>query len=104
MDHTHRCQLACKKKKKINQVKSPSPESRVPETSSDSPIGSNRESGRDNFSSELRLLFLVALYVTTSVLGRDHFSFSTALTLGRDFLFLVATWIFDCSVLLQVAT
>ena len=33
--------------KKKNQVKSPSPESRVPETGSDSPIGSDRESGRD---------------------------------------------------------
>ena len=44
MGHTHRCQLALKKK---NQVKSPSPESRVPETGSDPPIGSDRESGRD---------------------------------------------------------
>ena len=34
-------------KKKKNQVKSPSPESRVPETGSDPPIGSGRESGRD---------------------------------------------------------
>ena len=34
--------------KKKNQVKSPSPESRVPETGSDSPIGSDRESGRDS--------------------------------------------------------
>ena len=33
-------------KKKI-QVKSPNPESRVPETGSDPPIGSNRDSGRD---------------------------------------------------------
>ena len=33
-------------KKKI-QVKSPSPESRVPETGSDPPIGSDRDSGRD---------------------------------------------------------
>ena len=32
---------------KKNQVKSPSPESRVPETGSDLPIGSDRESGRD---------------------------------------------------------
>ena len=35
------------KKKKKNQVKSPSPESRVPETGSDPPIGSGRDSGRD---------------------------------------------------------
>ena len=33
--------------KKKNQVKSPSPESRVPELGSDSPIGSDRDSGRD---------------------------------------------------------
>ena len=46
MGHTHRCQLAFKKKKK-NQVMSPSPESRVPETGSDPPIGSGRDSGRD---------------------------------------------------------
>ena len=45
MGHTHRSQLAFKKK---NQVKSPSPESRVPETGSDPPIGSGRDSGRDN--------------------------------------------------------
>ena len=35
---------------KKNQVKSPSPESRVPETGSDPPIGSDRESGRDTSS------------------------------------------------------
>ena len=46
MGHTHRYQLCLKKKK--NQVKSPSPESRVPETGSDPPIGSGRDSGRDN--------------------------------------------------------
>ena len=34
--------------KKKNQVKSLSPESRVPETGSDPPIGSDRDSGRDN--------------------------------------------------------
>ena len=45
MGHTHRCQLAFKKKK--NQVKSPSPESRIPETGSDPPIRSDRDSGRD---------------------------------------------------------
>ena len=42
------------KKKKKNQVKSPSPESRVPETSSDPPIGSDRGSGRDKLVSEHR--------------------------------------------------
>ena len=39
-------------KKKKNQVKSPSPESRVPETGSDPPIGSDRESGRDSCSQD----------------------------------------------------
>ena len=34
-------------KKKKNQVKSPSPESRVPKTGSNPPIGSDRDSGRD---------------------------------------------------------
>ena len=34
--------------KKKNQVKSPSHESRVPETGSDPLIGSGRDSGRDN--------------------------------------------------------
>ena len=45
MGHTHRYRLAFKKKK--NQVKSPSPESRVPETGSDPPIRSDRDSGHD---------------------------------------------------------
>ena len=44
MGHTHRHQFCFKKK---NQVKSPSPESRVPETGSDPSIGSGRDSGRD---------------------------------------------------------
>ena len=43
--HTHRYQFCFKKEK--NQVKSPSPESRVPEIGSDPPIGSDRDSGRD---------------------------------------------------------
>ena len=51
MGHTHRCQLAFKKK---NQVKSPSPESRVSETGLDPPIGSDRDSGRDKLVSEHR--------------------------------------------------
>ena len=44
MSHTHRYQFGFKKK---NQVKSPSSESRVPETGSDPPMGSDRESGSD---------------------------------------------------------
>ena len=38
------------KKNKNIQVKSPSPESRFPETDSDPPIGLDRESGRDIFT------------------------------------------------------
>ena len=41
-------------KKKKNQVRSPSPESRVPETGWDPPIGSDRESGHDKLVSEPR--------------------------------------------------
>ena len=41
-------------KKKKYQVKSPSTESRVPETGSNPPIGSDRESGRDKLVSEHR--------------------------------------------------
>ena len=57
MGHTHRCQLAFKKKKK-NQVMSPSLESRVPETGSDPPIGSDRESGRDKYPIQQRVHFI----------------------------------------------
>ena len=39
---------------KKKQVNSRSPESRVPETSSDPPIGSDRDSGRDKLVSEPR--------------------------------------------------
>ena len=51
MGHTHRYQIGLKKK---NQVKSPSPGSRVPEIGSDPPIGSDRESGHDKLVSEPR--------------------------------------------------
>ena len=55
MGHTHRHQLGLKKKKEKNiQVNSPSPESRVPETGWDPPIGSDRDSGRDKLVSEHR--------------------------------------------------
>ena len=56
MGHTHRCQLAFKKKKKKNQVKSPSPESRVSKT------GSDRESGRDKLVSEHRYTITYGLW------------------------------------------
>ena len=52
MGHTHRHQFGFKKKK--IQVKSPSPESRVPETGSDPPFGSGRETGRDKLVSKPR--------------------------------------------------
>ena len=42
-------------KKKKNQVKSPSPESRVLKTGSDPPIGSDRDSGRDKWYQSLGL-------------------------------------------------
>ena len=42
---------------KKNQVKSPSPESRVPELGSDPPIGSDRDSGRDSVSLSTTLPF-----------------------------------------------
>ena len=59
MGHTHRYQLAFKKK---NQEKSPSPESRVPETGSDPPFGSGRDSGRDKISPCLCKGFERSLY------------------------------------------
>ena len=40
---------------KKNQVKSPSPESRVPETGSNPPIWSDRDSGRDKWYQSLGL-------------------------------------------------
>ena len=52
MGHTHRHRFGFKKKK--NQVKSPSIWSRVKETGSDPPIGSDRDSGRDKLVSEPR--------------------------------------------------
>ena len=52
MGHTHRYRLVFFKKK--NQVKCPSPESRVPELGSDPKIGSDWDSGRDKLVSEHR--------------------------------------------------
>ena len=60
MGHTHRFQLAFKKK---NQVKSPSPESRVPETGSDPPIGSDRDSGRDKATLDIGLYATMCINV-----------------------------------------
>ena len=45
-------------KKKKYQVKSPSPEYRVPETGSDPPIGSGRDSGRDKTDPETMYKYL----------------------------------------------
>ena len=72
MGYTHRCQLALKKKK--NQVRSPSPESRVPEIGSDPPIGSGRELGRDKLVSEPRfrrfwISFRLRMYLHSNVLA-----------------------------------
>ena len=60
--------------KKKNQVKSPSPDSRVPETGSDPPIGSDRESGRDKLVSEPRFRRLwislrLRMYLHSNVLA-----------------------------------
>ena len=49
MGHNPQAPVGFKKK---NQVKSPSPESRVPEIGSNPPIGSDRDSGRDKLVSE----------------------------------------------------
>ena len=64
MGHTHRYQFDLKKKK--NQVKSPSLESRVPELGSDPPIGLDRESGRDNSCRDLLLISFNYFDVATS--------------------------------------
>ena len=47
---------------KKNQVKSPSLESRVPETGSDPPIGSDRGSGRDRYF-RIRISSAIPVYV-----------------------------------------
>ena len=52
MGHNPQVPVGFKKKIK-SQVKSPSPESRVPETGSDPPIGSDRDSGRDRSDQRL---------------------------------------------------
>ena len=61
-------------KKKKNQLKSPSPESRVPKTDSDPPIRSDRESGRDTRDSEtawiLELLRQLSLKYGTAFLSQ----------------------------------
>ena len=51
MGHTHRCQLAFKKKKKSGQESQS--QSHVLETGSDPPIGSGRDSGRDKVGGNL---------------------------------------------------
>ena len=62
--------LVLKKKKKKNQVKSPSPESRVPETGSDPPIGSGRDSGRDTHPDPACLFFSILKLVSFKKLNR----------------------------------
>ena len=68
MGHTHRYQFGFKKKKK-SQVKSPSPESRVPETGSDPPIGSGWDSGRDIITSISSSQIIVLLYDSISYIS-----------------------------------
>ena len=60
--------------KKKNQVKSPNPESRIPETGSDPLIGSDRELGCDKLVSEPRFMrFWISLrlrmYLHSNVLA-----------------------------------
>ena len=75
MGHTHRHQFGFEKK---NQVKSPSIWSRVSETGSDPPIGSDRDSGRDMVSQNLEhnphmtLMLLLRLGVDPDVVNEDH--------------------------------
>ena len=60
-----------KKKKKKIQVVSPSPESRVPKTGSDPPIGLDREPGRDKLVSEPRFRrFWISLGLRTYLHGK----------------------------------
>ena len=63
------------KKKKKNQVRSPSPESRVPKTGSDPPIGSDRESGCDNCNESLALKGWFSS-IPTQMLNNIHVPFS----------------------------
>ena len=57
------------KKKKKNQVKSPSPESRVPETGSDPPIGLDRDMGCDTYTSRtyIRSNMALSIFMETQV-------------------------------------
>ena len=70
MGHTHRYQFGLKKKKK-NQVKSLSPESRVPETGSHQPIGSGRDSGRDREREKQSSLLYSQDFVGRISLGQE---------------------------------
>ena len=74
-DYVIRCgpypQVPVGLKKKKNPVKSPSLESRIPETGSDPPIGSGRDSGRDTWYCILERLSHV---VATSTHGFEALS------------------------------
>ena len=67
-----------KKKKKKYQVKSPSPESRVPETGSDPPIGSGRDSGRDTKS-----LANIVIYFGAKIGGKFSNNFRDGFSLAN---------------------
>ena len=68
------------KKIKKYQVKSPSPESRVPETGSDPPIGSGRDLGRDSI--HYRETFFLAVNKIRAQFSRFSL-FSHFLSLSR---------------------
>ena len=83
MGHTHRYKFDFEKK---YQVKSPSPEFRVPETGSDPPIGSDRDWGRDIRSShlvndtKLNTNFLKWKFIFTSSVTPYDFNFLVQLS------------------------
>ena len=66
MGHNPQVPVGFSKKKKKYQVMSPSPESRVPETGSDPPIGSGRDSGLD--ISQVKIDIFSILMVHTKLL------------------------------------
>ena len=69
--------------KKKNQVKSPSPESRVLETGSDPPIGSGRGSGRDTMG-VLPIDIIVGSKTSLSAFFVINSTVNYNVLLGRD--------------------
>ena len=60
---------------KKKQVKSPSPESRVPETGSDPPIGSGQDSGRDKYVLYVTFVASKIVYDTRNAMPRKTCKF-----------------------------